>query len=123
MGIFVSISAFSPIVAPSQVPWGEKAFTAYLGNDKSLWENYDSVALLKNFGDKKKRPILIDQGLSDEFLSEQLKPQILQQVAEQIGYPIQLRMQAGYDHSYYFIATFIGEHIAFHAKALAGVSF
>lgn len=114
---YQSASAFSPIVAPSQVPWGQKAFTAYLGEDKTTWANYDTLELMKQADDSKKLPMLIDQGTADEFLAEQLKPELLKQVANEVNYPLTLRLQDGYDHSYYFIASFIGEHIVFHAKA------
>lgn len=119
---YQSVSAFSPIVAPSQVPWGQKAFSNYLGDDQKQWLLYDSVALLQQTTDNpqvKKLPMLIDQGLADEFLTEQLKPQLLQQAAINVNYPLTLRLQAGYDHSYYFITSFIGEHFAHHAKYLA----
>ena len=110
--IYKSISAFSPIVAPSQVPWGQKAFTAYLGTDQALWSNYDAVELIKS--SSVKMPILVDQGSEDSFLKEQLKPEILADVCREKDYPITLNMRDGYDHSYYFIASFIEEHIKFH---------
>lgn len=116
---YQSVSAFSPIVAPSQVPWGQKAFTAYLGEDKANWKHYDTLELMKQTGNSKKLPMLIDQGTADEFLAEQLKPELLEAVAKQVSYPLELRLQDGYDHSYYFIASFIGEHFAHHAKFLA----
>lgn len=115
-GRYRSVSAFSPIVAPSQVPWGEKAFGAYLGDDRQSWLEWDSCALIATATEK--LPLLVDQGEADNFLKEQLKPQLLQQACEQAGHPLTLRMQPGYDHSYYFIASFIGEHIAHHAQAL-----
>lgn len=115
-GRYRSVSAFSPIVAPSQVPWGQKAFTAYLGEDPAAWATYDTVALLA--GTHSKLPLLVDQGDADEFLSGQLQPQLLQQACAQHGHSLRLRMQPGYDHSYYFIASFIGEHLAWHATAL-----
>lgn len=114
---YQSVSAFSPIIAPSQVPWGQKAFNAYLGADKSNWKAYDTLQLISQ-STTKKLPILIDQGTADEFLAEQLKPELLEQVARQADYPLTLRLQVGYDHSYYFIASFIEEHLAFHAKFL-----
>ena len=116
-GRYRSVSAFSPIVAPSQVPWGEKAFGAYLGDDREAWKQYDTVELVKQ-GAAEKLPLLIDQGDADEFLEGQLKPQLLRAAAEAAGHPLELRMQPGYDHSYYFISSFIGDHIAHHAKAL-----
>ena len=115
--IYQSISAFSPIVAPSQVPWGKKAFTAYLGTDQALWSNYDAVELIKSSAVK--IPILIDQGTADSFLEAQLKPELLANVCRDKEYPISLNMRDGYDHSYYFIASFIAEHIEFHCKYLA----
>jgi len=111
-----SISAFSPIVAPSQVPWGEKAFTAYLGEEREAWQDYDTTALIANACAR--TPLLVDQGDADEFLEAQLRPQLLQAAAQAAGHPLELRMQHGYDHSYYFIASFIGEHLAWHAKVL-----
>ncbi|MGH8054569.1 MAG: S-formylglutathione hydrolase [Stenotrophomonas sp.] len=115
-GRYRSVSAFSPIVAPSQVAWGQKAFTAYLGEDEAAWLQYDAVALV---GDAKERlPLLIDQGGGDEFLDTQLRPQLLQAACEAVGHPLEVRIQPGYDHSYYFISSFIGEHIAHHANAM-----
>lgn len=114
--IYQSISAFSPIVAPSQVPWGKKAFTAYLGNDESAWQNYDAAALVKSGAAQK--PILIDQGAADTFLAEQLKPELFADACQDVNYPIRLNMREGYDHSYYFIASFIESHIRFHAGQL-----
>lgn len=116
---YQSVSAFSPIVAPSQVPWGQKAFTAYLGEYTANWKHYDTLELMKQTGNSKKLPMLIDQGTADEFLAEQLKPELLETVAKQVDYPLTLRLQDGYDHSYYFITSFIGEHFDFHAKFLA----
>ena len=115
-GRYRSVSAFSPIVAPSQVPWGEKAFATYLGPDRGDWKRYDATELVKSATEK--LPLLIDQGAEDEFLDLQLRPQLLQAAAEAAGHPLYLRMQPGYDHSYYFIASFIGEHVAHHAAAL-----
>ena len=115
-GRYRSVSAFSPIVAPMQVPWGEKAFTTYLGPDRDDWKRYDATALVTSA--QEKLPLLIDQGADDEFLDLQLRPQLLQAAADAAGHPLYLRMQPGYDHSYYFIASFIGEHIAHHAAAL-----
>ncbi len=117
-GRYRSVSAFSPIVAPSQVPWGEKAFGAYLGDDREDWKQHDTVELVRSA--QEKLPLLIDQGDADEFLDGQLKPQLLQAACETAGHPLELRMQPGYDHSYYFIASFIGDHVAHHAAALKG---
>ena len=116
-GRYHSVSAFSPIVAPSSVPWGQKAFTAYLGDDRSVWKNWDTTELIQ--GAPERLPLLIDQGEADSFLDVQLKPEILEAACRELGHPLTLRRQPGYDHSYYFIATFIGEHIAHHAAALA----
>lgn len=115
-GRYRSVSAFSPIVAPSQVPWGQKALATYLGNDRAAWMQYDATALVGTAAER--LPMLVDQGEGDEFLADQLKPQLLQAACEAAGYPLQLNLRAGYDHSYYFIASFIGEHVAFHARAL-----
>ncbi|MFT4248162.1 MAG: S-formylglutathione hydrolase [Pseudomonas sp.] len=115
-GRYRSVSAFSPIVAPSRVPWGEKAFSAYLGEDRQAWKAWDASELVKTAGER--LPLLIDQGGADEFLDGQLRPQLFAEAAAAAGYPLTLRMQPGHDHSYYFIASFIGEHIAHHAAAL-----
>jgi len=117
-GRYRSVSAFAPIVAPSQVPWGEKAFSGYLGPDRSTWNRYDATALAAETGWS--RPILIDQGSADEFLETQLRPELIVDACARVGIPLTLRMQPHYDHSYYFIASFIGEHIAHHAAALKG---
>ncbi len=115
-GRYKSVSAFSPIVAPSQVPWGQKALGAYLGADRESWKKWDATELVKTASER--LPFLIDQGDADEFLA-QLKPDLLQAACAAAGHPITLRMQPGYDHSYYFIASFIGDHFEHHAKALA----
>ena len=115
-GRYMSVSAFSPIVAPTQVPWGEKAFGTYLGADRESWKAWDAVELLKTATEK--LPLLVDQGAADEFLAKQLKPELLQAACNAAGHPLTLRLQPGHDHSYYFIASFIGEHFAHHAKAL-----
>ena len=117
-GRYRSVSAFAPIVAPSRVPWGQKALAAYLGDDREAWKHYDACALVATA--QEQLPLLIDQGDADEFLDGQLRPQLLQAAAEAAGHPLSLRMQPGYDHSYYFIASFIGDHIAHHAAALRG---
>jgi S-formylglutathione hydrolase len=114
---FRSVSAFAPICAPTQCAWGQKAFAAYLGDDHARWLQHDSAALLAT--KKMPTPILVDQGLDDEFLVNQLLPEKLEQAARQSGQALTLRRHAGYDHSYFFIASFIADHIAFHAKALA----
>ncbi|HEY4555902.1 MAG TPA: S-formylglutathione hydrolase, partial [Lysobacter sp.] len=116
-GRYRSVSAFSPIVAPSRVPWGEKAFSAYLGADPDAWRAWDACELVANA--RERLPLLVDQGGADEFLATQLQPERLQRACEAAGHPLTLRLQPGYDHSYYFIASFIGEHLAHHARALA----
>jgi S-formylglutathione hydrolase len=113
---FLSVSAFSPIVAPSQVPWGRKAFSAYLGEDESAWGTHDAVALIA--GASERLPILIDQGEADEFLATQLKPELLEAACAAAGHPLTLNRRPGYDHSYYFIASFLGDHLAHHASYL-----
>lgn len=115
-GLYQSVSAFSPIVAPTRVPWGEKAFGAYLGADRSRWAAYDATALVAHA--KERLPILIDQGTADGFLAPQLQPERFEAACKAVDHPLTLRMQPGYDHSYYFIATFAGDHVAHHAKAL-----
>lgn len=117
-GRYRSVSAFSPIVAPSRVPWGEKALAAYLGDDRESWKAWDACELVKHAS--KTLLLLVDQGGDDEFLDGQLRPQLLQAAAVAAGHPLRLRMRPGHDHSYYFIASFIGEHIAHHAAALRG---
>jgi S-formylglutathione hydrolase len=117
-GRYRSVSAFSPIVAPSQVPWGQKALTAYLGEDRSNWAAWDAVELVQRATER--LPLLVDQGDADEFLAGQLQPQRLQAACAAAGHPLTLRLQPGYDHSYYFIASFLGEHFAHHAQALRG---
>ncbi|CAK6491100.1 S-formylglutathione hydrolase YeiG [Pantoea sp. Nvir] len=113
---FASASAFAPIVNPSEVPWGQKAFSAYLGDDRAAWRDYDSCALMREV--QSRLPILIDQGDSDQFLADQLQPERLDVVAKEVGFPLTLRVQPGYDHSYYFIATFVEDHLRFHAQHL-----
>ncbi|MDI1252716.1 S-formylglutathione hydrolase [Thermomonas sp.] len=115
-GRYRSVSAFAPIVAPSQVPWGEKALGAYLGEDHAAWKDYDAVALIPDATER--LPLLIDQGSADEFLASQLRPELLDVACRTHGHPLILRMQPGHDHSYYFIASFIGDHIAHHAEAM-----
>ena len=118
-GDYRSVSAFSPIVNPVNCPWGKKAFSAYLGNNEKDWSQYDACLLMKNIQAPDQFPeILIDQGLADNFLKEQLKPENLKQVIENTGYPGTFRLQEGYDHSYYFIASFIEDHIKFHVERL-----
>lgn len=115
-GNYRSASAFSPIVAPSQVPWGQKAFGAYLGEDRETWKQYDTVELIQ--AGHRAPPLLVDQGDADEFLAGQLKPELLQTACKEAGVAIELNLRPGFDHSYYFIASFIEDHIRFHAKHL-----
>ncbi|KEI71681.1 S-formylglutathione hydrolase [Endozoicomonas elysicola] len=111
---YLSVSAFSPISNPMNTPWGQKAFMGYLGNDRELWKTYDASELIKT--STVYVPALVDQGSEDSFLPEQLQPEALRLSASGVGYPLTLRMQEGYDHSYYFIATFIEDHLKFHAE-------
>ena len=115
-GRYRSVSAFSPISNPAKCPWGEKAFTRYLGPDRSQWRDWDASMLIEMASER--LPLLIDQGESDDFLEGQLKPETLKRAAEAAGHPINLRLQPGYDHSYYFIATFFEDHLRHHAQAL-----
>lgn len=114
--LYKSVSAFSPITSPSQVPWGEKAFTHYLGDDKSSWKQYDALELVTQKNST--ATILIDTGTGDQFLEEQLKPELFKAACEQNAQALNYRMQPDYDHSYYFIASFIAEHIEHHASVL-----
>jgi S-formylglutathione hydrolase len=116
-GRYRSVSAFSPICNPVAVPWGEKAFSRYLGPDRDAWRAWDASLLLAQA--KEKLPLLVDQGESDSFLESQLRPQALQVAAQTAAYPLTLRMQAGYDHSYYFIASFVEDHLRHHAQAFS----
>ena len=111
-----SVSAFAPIVAPSRVPWGQKAFAGYLGPDRSAWADYDATELVA--GSTWDQPILIDQGDADGFLEEQLQPWLFEAACRTAGKPVTIRRHAGYDHSYYFIASFVADHLAHHARAL-----
>lgn len=115
-GRFVSVSAFSPICSATRCPWGEKALSNYLGDNREVWQEYDVSLLVAKA--QEKLPVLVDQGDADDFLQEQLKTGLLETAAAEADYPMTVRMQPGYDHSYYFIASFIGEHIAFHARQL-----
>lgn len=114
---FRSVSALSPICAPSQCPWGEKALTAYLGEDRSKWAEWDAEQLVRS--GHKHAQILIDQGTEDQFLVNQLKPELLEQTCQEHGQPLHMRRQEGYDHSYYFIASFIGDHLLHHVGLLS----
>lgn len=119
---YAAISALAPIVNPMEVSWGQKAFTAYLGEDKKAWEVYDSTRLLAQVDSDKCLPILINQGLADGFYPEQLQPERFEAVAKERQLPVTLNLHEGYDHSYYFIASFVQEHLAFHAKHM-GLAF
>ena len=113
---FRSVSAFSPIVSPLNCPWGDKALTGYLGTDQAAWREYDACALIE---DGARLPdLLVDQGEADNFLHEQLKTGLLTMAAKKAGIPATIRMQPGYDHSYYFISTFMAEHVRWHAAKL-----
>ena len=114
---FTSVSAFSPISNPINCPWGQKAFTAYLGESKADWMNYDACELMSKSSEH--LPALVDQGLADNFLEQELMPDSLVEAANKSDYPLEFRKQAGYDHSYYFIASFIEDHLRFHAEYLA----
>jgi S-formylglutathione hydrolase len=113
---FKSVSAFAPIVAPSRVPWGEKALAGYLGPDKTAWRAHDAVALIEDGA--RVEEILVDQGEADSFLVEQLKPSLLSRACNNAGIDLTLRLQPGYDHSYFFISSFMADHIEWHAERL-----
>ena len=119
-GKYRSVSAFAPISSPMRCPWGEKALTGYLGPERAAWREYDSTALIEERG-WSGPPLFVDQGAADQFLESQLKPALLEQACARAGVPLELRLQAGYDHSYFFIASFIEDHLRFHARNL-GVS-
>jgi S-formylglutathione hydrolase len=116
-GEYASVSAFAPIVAPSQVPWGIKAFTNYLGEDPAAWAAYDTVALLES-GQRFDGTLLVDQGEDDKFLTRELRPELLERACKQVGQALTLRRQPGYDHSYYFIQSFMEDHLKHHARIL-----
>jgi S-formylglutathione hydrolase len=111
-----SVSAFSPIVAPSEVPWGRKALAAYLGPDEAHWREHDAVALIQS--GRRLSDILVDIGEADPFLERQLKPELLEAACEAAGQPLTLRRHPGYDHSYFFVATFMADHLSWHAERL-----
>lgn len=116
---FTSVSAFAPISSPTRAPWGEKAFTAYLGSDRESWKPHDAALLIEAGNAKPFDDILIDQGLGDQFLESQLKPELLEGAAAKAGQKITVRRHEGYDHSYFFMTTFVADHVAFHAARLA----
>jgi len=111
-----SVSAFAPLCSPLNCPWGEKALGNYIGDDREAWKHYDTTELVRSV--KEHLPVLVDQGDADNFLASQLKTQLLETACAESSYPMMIRMQAGYDHSYFFIASFIGEHIEFHMRHL-----
>lgn len=117
-GKYQSVSAFAPICAPLQCPWGEKAFSTYLGADKAVWAEHDASVLMSKVRNPYPAGILVDQGLADNFLPTQLYPEAFEQACQQAGQPLTLRRHEGYDHGYYFIATFIQDHMEFHARHL-----
>ncbi len=117
--LFKSVSAFSPIASPTRCPWGEKAFGAYLGAEREAWRAHDAALLIEAGKASPFDDILVDQGTADQFLADQLKPELLEEAARKAGQKLTLRRQDGYDHSYFFIATFVSEHVAFHAARLA----
>ena len=114
---FRSVSAFAPIVAPSQVPWGQKALGGYLGEDREAWRRHDAVALIEDGA--RVSELLVDVGTADPFLDKELKPELLRQACESAGIGLQLNLREGYDHSYYFISTFMADHLRWHAERLA----
>lgn len=117
-----SVSAFAPISAPMRCQWGQKAFSGYLGDDESLWRQYDTTELLALLATVEGRPpLLVDQGLADQFLDTQLKPELLEAACQRSGYPVTLRRHEGYDHGYYFVSTFMDDHLRHHARQLLAV--
>jgi S-formylglutathione hydrolase len=114
--LYQSVSAFAPIAAPTQCPWGDKAFSGYLGQDRAAWARHDATALVR--AGARLPPLLIDQGLADKFLAEQLHPHLFEQACAEAGQPLNIRRHAGYDHGYYFIASFVEDHLRHHAAAL-----
>ena len=117
--VFRSVSAFAPIAAPSKCPWGQKAFGGYLGDDTAAWARYDASLLMAGLKTPFPAGILIDQGLGDKFLAEQLYPEAFEEACRSAAQPLELRRHARYDHGYYFISTFMEDHIRFHARNLA----
>jgi len=113
---FASISAFAPIASPLNCPWGEKALSGYLGEDRGAWREYDACALIADGA--RVDALLVDQGTADQFLDEQLKPELLREACDKAGIPLTLNMRAGYDHSYYFISSFMADHVRWHAQRL-----
>ncbi len=118
--LYASVSAFAPVCAPMRAPWGEKAFSNYLGPDEEAWREHDASELMRQHAFPDERTILIDQGTADEFLEEQLYPEVFEAACEESGQPVTLRWHEGYDHNYYFISTFMDDHVRHHARTLAG---
>ena len=116
--IYRSVSAFAPICAPINCPWGQKAFSNYLGSDQSTWADYDSTEIVRNLEKLPTERILVDQGLADQFLEQELHPHLFEAACEERGVALELRRHEGYDHGYYFIATFMEDHLRFHADVL-----
>jgi S-formylglutathione hydrolase len=116
-GRYRSVSAFAPICAPSQVPWGHKAFSGYLGDDRARWAEHDAVELVRQ-GRRFPDTIRVDQGTSDKFLKDQLRPELLSEACKAAGQPLDLRMHSGYDHGYFFIQSFIAGHMEWHSRKL-----
>jgi S-formylglutathione hydrolase len=116
-GLYRSVSALAPIVAPSEVPWGHKAFAGYLGDDRDAWRAHDATALLAA-GGRLPGEVLVDQGLDDKFLARELQPERLERVCAEVGQPVTVRRHAGYDHSYFFVMSFVEDHLRLHARAL-----
>ena len=115
-GLFKTVSAFAPICAPGKAPWGQKAFSRYLGNDRETWNRYDATALMTRARTPFPEGILIDQGLNDKFLADQLFPEAFEAACQKARQPLTLRRHAGYDHGYYFISTWMEEHLLFHRR-------
>jgi S-formylglutathione hydrolase len=111
------VSAFAPICSPMRCPWGEKALAGYLGSDRRAWRPYDVTALIEDRG-WNGPPLVVDQGMKDPFIERELKPELLREACRRQGIPLELRMREGYDHSYFFIATFIEDHLRYHARHL-----
>jgi S-formylglutathione hydrolase len=118
--LYASVSAFAPVSAPMRAPWGKKAFPGYLGTDESLWREHDASELVRRRPFEDGRNILVDQGTADEFLDEQLYPETLEEACKDAGQSLTLRWRQGYDHNYYFISTFMDDHVRHHAEALGG---
>jgi S-formylglutathione hydrolase len=121
-GLYASVSAFAPVSAPMRAPWGKKAFPGYLGTDEGLWREHDASELVRRRPFADGRTILVDQGTADEFLDEQLHPEVLEDACREAGQPLTLRRHEGYDHGYYFISTFMEDHVRHHAEALGGAA-